>query len=232
MQRGNGSPAACAACKHQRKRCDNNCAMAPYFPASKTREFQAVHKVYGMSNVIKILRSIEREEDRRKAADSLVWEAVCRQRDPVLGSYGEFKKVADELKILKNQNQQLQEAYARASELIGWSSSGNGMNTATGGGSGGCRNNGLNYVNNNGYPRQIQIQEEVMTERDVSGAVLVVPQQHPTNGFAQQYCFPGRSPSSFGNTEKSLNSFTDNTISQNCFLFKKNVFLGVVLCFL
>ena len=193
MQRSNGgSPAACAACKHQRKRCDNNCALAPFFPASKTREFQAVHKVYGMSNVIKILRSIEREEERRRAADSLVWEAFCRQRDPVLGSYGELKKVAEEVKFLKNQNQQLQDAYAWASELIGWSSAGNGMNVGAGGG--GCRNNELSYVNNNGYTRQLQIQEEVRAETDVSATVLVVPQQHPTNGFAQPCCFPGGFP--------------------------------------
>lgn len=207
MQRGNGSPAACAACKHQRKRCDENCALSPYFPASKTREFQAVHKVYGMSNVIKILRSIESEDERRRAADSLVWEAFCRQTNPVLGSYGEFKKVVEELKFYKSQNQQLQEAYARASELIGWNRSSNGMNTAAAGASG-CRNNGLNYVNNNrnskldsisayGYPRQVQIQEEVRAERDAASAVLVVPQQHSTNGFTQQYCFPGMLPSNF-----------------------------------
>lgn len=99
---------ACAACKHQRKKCHETCPLAPYFPADRNREFQAVHKVFGVSNVTKMVKNV-REEDKRKAVDSLVWEAVCRQNDPVLGPYGEYKRVLEELKVCKllTQNQSI-----------------------------------------------------------------------------------------------------------------------------
>ncbi|TYK09538.1 LOB domain-containing protein 2 [Cucumis melo var. makuwa] len=112
MQRHNNgllqATPACAACKHQRKKCHETCPLAPYFPADRNREFQAVHKVFGVSNVTKMVKNV-REEDKRKAVDSLIWEAVCRQNDPVLGPYGEYKRVLEEVKVCKllTQNQSI-----------------------------------------------------------------------------------------------------------------------------
>ncbi|CAM8878389.1 unnamed protein product [Rhodiola kirilowii] len=100
----NGTRTACAACKHQRKRCDEKCILAPFFPSDRTREFQAVHKVFGLSNLQKIVKSLN-EEDKRRATDSLIWEAFCRQKDPVLGPYGEYRRLFDELKLYKSQLQ-------------------------------------------------------------------------------------------------------------------------------
>ncbi|XP_022140622.1 LOB domain-containing protein 2 [Momordica charantia] len=141
MQRHNNAAlqpaAACAACKHQRKKCHDTCPLAPYFPADRNREFQAVHKVFGVSNVTKMVKNV-REEDRRKAVDSLIWEAVCRQNDPVLGPYGEYRRVLEELKVCKllSQNQsQGQNPFAGYKPIMpcfgGW-------------------NNGTNSTNNNG----------------------------------------------------------------------------------
>ncbi|KAG5149874.1 hypothetical protein JHK82_016755 [Glycine max] len=105
---------ACAACKHQRKKCSENCILGPYFPSNKNQEFHAVHKVFGVSNITKLVKNAK-TEDRRKVVDSLIWEACCRQRDPIQGPYGEYtkvyneyKKVLDELKRFKSQNQLLQ----------------------------------------------------------------------------------------------------------------------------
>ncbi|TKY66794.1 LOB domain-containing protein 2 [Spatholobus suberectus] len=105
---------ACAPCKHQRKKCSENCILAPYFPSNRSREFHAVHKVFGVSNITKLVKNAK-EEDRRRVVDSLIWEACCRQRDPIHGPYGEYtkvyneyKKVLDELKRFRSQNQVLQ----------------------------------------------------------------------------------------------------------------------------
>ncbi|KAI6673043.1 hypothetical protein NL676_000949 [Syzygium grande] len=76
-----GAHAACASCKHQRKKCDDKCVLSPYFPVEKSTEFQAVHKVYGVSNVTKMVLGVC-EEDRRRLADSLVWEARLRAAGP------------------------------------------------------------------------------------------------------------------------------------------------------
>ncbi|KAK9664251.1 hypothetical protein RND81_14G028600 [Saponaria officinalis] len=100
-----GAHQACAACKHQRKRCTDKCILAPFFPAEKVREFQAVHKVFGVSNVQKIVRNLQNDEDRKRAADSLVWEALCRQKDPILGPFGEYRKIYDELKLYQTRVQ-------------------------------------------------------------------------------------------------------------------------------
>lgn len=116
MQRNNisGMHQACAACKHQRKKCSESCTLAPYFPSNRSREFHAVHKVFGVSNITKLVKNAK-EEDRRRVVDSLIWEACCRQRDPIHGPYGEYtkvyneyKKVLDELKRFRGQNQVLQ----------------------------------------------------------------------------------------------------------------------------
>ncbi|XP_071706102.1 LOB domain-containing protein 2 [Rutidosis leptorrhynchoides] len=91
---------ACASCRHQRKKCTEKCILAPFFPAEKTQDFQAVHKVFGVSNVTKLVKDLSRE-DGKKAVDSLIWEANCRLKDPVLGPLGEFQRVCEELRVYK-----------------------------------------------------------------------------------------------------------------------------------
>ncbi|KAG5547212.1 hypothetical protein RHGRI_013027 [Rhododendron griersonianum] len=77
---------ACAACKHQRKRCDSDvCPLAPYFPANKSEEFRNVHRIYGVNNLIRILHSVP-EHLRHRTAETLVLEAAMRKEFPVSGS--------------------------------------------------------------------------------------------------------------------------------------------------
>jgi len=46
----------CAACKNQRRRCPSDCIFSPYFPANDPQRFVSVHKIYGGSNVGKMLQ--------------------------------------------------------------------------------------------------------------------------------------------------------------------------------
>ena len=46
----------CAACRMLRRRCDSNCILAPYFPSDEIEKFSGVHKVFGASNVIKMIQ--------------------------------------------------------------------------------------------------------------------------------------------------------------------------------
>ncbi|CAN0913629.1 LOB domain-containing protein 2 [Linum grandiflorum] len=96
----NGAHSACASCKHQRKKCAEDCILAPVFPAEKTREFQAVHKVFGVSNVVKMMRRVE-ARDRERVAESLVWEANSRENDPVLGAMRQYQRLQEEKKQLE-----------------------------------------------------------------------------------------------------------------------------------
>lgn len=81
------SSSSCAACKFLKRRCSVNCQFAPYFRSDEPRKFAKVHKVFGASNVSKILNEVA-EEQREEAVNSLVFEAEVRLQDPVYGCIG------------------------------------------------------------------------------------------------------------------------------------------------
>lgn len=54
--RKQGAVSPCAACKLLRRRCTQECLFAPYFPADEPQKFANVHKVFGASNVNKLLQ--------------------------------------------------------------------------------------------------------------------------------------------------------------------------------
>jgi hypothetical protein len=45
----------CAACKLLRRRCAQECPFSPYFSPLEPHKFAAVHKVFGASNISKML---------------------------------------------------------------------------------------------------------------------------------------------------------------------------------
>ncbi|QCE12184.1 Lateral organ boundary [Vigna unguiculata] len=78
-----GSP--CGACKFLRRKCIPGCIFAPYFDAEQgTIHFATVHKVFGASNVSKLLLSIPVHK-RLDAVITICYEAQSRLRDPVYG---------------------------------------------------------------------------------------------------------------------------------------------------
>ncbi|MCD7462206.1 hypothetical protein HAX54_048002 [Datura stramonium] len=217
MQKASGA-GACASCKHQRKKCTEKCVLAPYFPAEKSREFKAVHKVFGVSNITKLVKNLK-EDERRRAVESLVWEAFCRQKDPVLGPYGEYKRVHDELNLYKSQYQQILQA-----------SSNNNNNNTDNNNNNNNNNNGMvydqattqglingwnintklinqenstmeswsSYNNNNKivnplhhHHHHLQNIEKLRTQNS-NGSIVIVPQQQAYNEFNQQYFLAGQ----------------------------------------
>jgi hypothetical protein len=82
---GAGSP--CAACKFLRRKCLPGCVFAPYFPPEEPQKFANVHKVFGASNVTKLLNELLPHQ-REDAVSSLAYEAEARVKDPVYGCVG------------------------------------------------------------------------------------------------------------------------------------------------
>ncbi|KAJ1393275.1 Lateral organ boundary [Sesbania bispinosa] len=79
------STAPCGACKFLRRKCGIGCIFAPHFGSDQgSARFAAVHKVFGASNVSKMLSSIP-EEHRNEAVSTLSYEAQARISDPVYG---------------------------------------------------------------------------------------------------------------------------------------------------
>ncbi|CAN1172943.1 LOB domain-containing protein 21 [Linum perenne] len=81
------SSSSCAACKFLKRRCTSNCIFAPYFRSDEPKKFAKVHKVFGASNVSKILTEVP-EEQREDTVNSLAYEAEARLMDPVYGCIG------------------------------------------------------------------------------------------------------------------------------------------------
>ncbi|KAL4576415.1 hypothetical protein LXL04_012508 [Taraxacum kok-saghyz] len=77
----------CAACKILRRRCVDKCVLAPYFPPTEPLKFTIAHRVFGASNIIKLLQELP-ESQRADAVSSMVYEANARLRDPVYGCAG------------------------------------------------------------------------------------------------------------------------------------------------
>ncbi|KAL3531246.1 hypothetical protein ACH5RR_010568 [Cinchona calisaya] len=80
---GSGSP--CGACKFLRRKCVRGCVFAPYFCHDQgAAHFAAIHKVFGASNVSKLLAHLP-VGDRCEAAVTISYEAQARLQDPIYG---------------------------------------------------------------------------------------------------------------------------------------------------
>ncbi|OIW21783.1 hypothetical protein TanjilG_10806 [Lupinus angustifolius] len=92
----------CAACKLLRRRCAKDCVFAPYFPADEPYKFGSVHKVFGASNVNKMLQELP-EYQRLDAVSSMVYEANARVKDPVYGCVGAISSLQQQVDMLQTQ---------------------------------------------------------------------------------------------------------------------------------
>ncbi|KAK9282921.1 hypothetical protein L1049_011146 [Liquidambar formosana] len=90
----------CAACKLLRRRCAQECPFSPYFSPHEPHKFASVHKVFGASNVSKMLMEVP-ESQRADAANSLVYEANVRLRDPVYGCMGAISALQQQVQSLQ-----------------------------------------------------------------------------------------------------------------------------------
>ncbi|KAK4778279.1 hypothetical protein SAY87_018466 [Trapa incisa] len=96
------SSSPCAACKLQRRKCTPECIFAPYFPADQPQKFAYIHKVFGASNVSKLLHELSVSQ-REDAVQSLAYEAETRLRDPVYGCVGLISILQQRLKHLQSE---------------------------------------------------------------------------------------------------------------------------------
>ncbi|XP_024540754.1 LOB domain-containing protein 4 [Selaginella moellendorffii] len=121
---GAGGMSPCAACKLLRRRCAKDCIFAPFFPPDEPQKFAYVHKVFGASNVNKMLQvrkplwidqsripssslSLSLQDlpvyQRADAVNSMVYEANSRIRDPVYGCVGAISALQQQVAQLQAQ---------------------------------------------------------------------------------------------------------------------------------
>ncbi|KAF3450339.1 hypothetical protein FNV43_RR06419 [Rhamnella rubrinervis] len=95
------SHSPCAACKFLRRKCTQECVFAPYFPPDQPQKFANVHRVYGASNVAKLLNELNTVH-REDAVTSLAYEAEARLRDPIYGCVGFISVLQNRLRQVQN----------------------------------------------------------------------------------------------------------------------------------
>ncbi|XP_020575344.1 LOB domain-containing protein 15-like isoform X2 [Phalaenopsis equestris] len=106
----------CAACKLLRRRCVLECPFFPYFSPSEPQKFAATHKVYGASNVSKML--MVPEAQRADTARSLVYEANLRLQDPVYGCMGAIIVLQKQVNELETELRRLKEELLKNSYSV------------------------------------------------------------------------------------------------------------------
>ncbi|KAK7270326.1 hypothetical protein RIF29_23387 [Crotalaria pallida] len=107
---GSGSP--CGACKFLRRKCVRGCVFAPYFCHEQgATHFAAIHKVFGASNVSKLLAHLP-VTDRCEAAVTISYEAQARVQDPIYGCVSHIFALQQQVVNLQAQLSYLKEQAA------------------------------------------------------------------------------------------------------------------------
>ncbi|CAJ1942741.1 unnamed protein product [Sphenostylis stenocarpa] len=101
----------CAACKLLRRKCTQECVFAPYFPPDNPQRFECVHRVFGASNVSKLLNELSVAQ-RDDAVKSLVYEAEARLRDPVYGCVGLISLLQQRLRQIQMELQSAKKEFS------------------------------------------------------------------------------------------------------------------------
>ncbi|KAJ8499626.1 hypothetical protein OPV22_010178 [Ensete ventricosum] len=121
---GCGSP--CGACKFLRRKCVSGCVFAPHFCHEKgAAHFVAIHKVFGASNVSKLLMHLP-PADRSEAVVTISYEAQARILDPVYGCVAHIFALQRQVVLLQAQLASLK-AQARLALGNGTTSPGEGI---------------------------------------------------------------------------------------------------------
>ncbi|OWM78835.1 LOB domain-containing protein 20 isoform X1 [Punica granatum] len=114
--------APCGACKFLRRKCVSGCIFAPHFGSDQgAARFAAVHKIFGASNVSKLLLHIPVNR-RHDAVVTISYEAQARLADPVYGSVSTILALQQQVASLQAeltmvQSQLINSRYAVANAL-------------------------------------------------------------------------------------------------------------------
>lgn len=104
---GSGFGSPCGACKFLRRKCAVDCVFAPYFCSEQgAARFAAIHKIFGASNVSKLLLRIP-DHDRCEAVLTIAYEAQARIKDPVYGCVSHIFALQQQVASLQAQLMQM-----------------------------------------------------------------------------------------------------------------------------
>ncbi|KAF2318839.1 hypothetical protein GH714_011077 [Hevea brasiliensis] len=123
-----GPGSSCGACKFLRRKCTSECVFAPYFSYDQAAtHFLAVHKVFGASNVSKLLLHLP-VQSRSDAAITISYEALARMRDPIYGCVAHIFALQQQIASLQEEIEIL--GHQMANLTVGIASHGSSQTTS------------------------------------------------------------------------------------------------------
>ncbi|KAF5930483.1 hypothetical protein HYC85_031356 [Camellia sinensis] len=118
MATGGGAGSPCGACKFLRRKCASDCIFAPYFCSEQgPARFAAIHKVFGASNVSKLLLHVP-VPDRCEAVVTIAYEAQARIRDPVYGCVAHIFALQQQVGIVACLQAQLMQVKSQLAQNV------------------------------------------------------------------------------------------------------------------
>ncbi|XP_006576098.1 LOB domain-containing protein 33 [Glycine max] len=113
-----GFGSSCGACKFLRRKCTSDCVFAPYFSYDQaSTHFAAVHKIYGASNVSKLLSHLP-IQNRSDAAVTISYEALARMQDPIYGCVAHIYALQHQVASLQEEIDALGNLVANSSVSV------------------------------------------------------------------------------------------------------------------
>ncbi|KAK3413338.1 LOB domain-containing protein 27 [Eucalyptus grandis] len=117
-----GTSQACAVCKFQRRKCHKECPLAPYFPADQPKMFQNAHRLFGVSNITKILKQAP-PDLKQEAMQSVIFESNMRAQYPVHGCCWYIRRLLCQLHQVTEELQHVNTQIAMCRDQVSASAS-------------------------------------------------------------------------------------------------------------
>ncbi|KAG9142894.1 hypothetical protein Leryth_016267 [Lithospermum erythrorhizon] len=187
-----GSP--CGACKFLRRKCVRGCVFAPYFCHEQgASHFAAIHKVFGASNVSKLLSHLP-ISDRSEAAVTIAYEAQARLQDPIYGCVSHIFSLQQQVVTLQTQLASLKEQATSQTYLDG--------------------------ANNSTNPREKQYEKAIPYPQDVQSWIHSSSQNYSSQ--IPQFHHNSSTYHEAGNMNHYNNPVGNNYGNSSCFLQEEN----------
>ncbi|XAR49939.1 hypothetical protein NMG60_11004125 [Bertholletia excelsa] len=91
---------ACAACKYRRRKCASDCLLSPYFPHNRHHQFRNAHRLFGVSNITKIIQHLSPSQ-KDAAMQTIIFESNVHAADPVGGCYRIIRDLSRQIEFAR-----------------------------------------------------------------------------------------------------------------------------------
>ncbi|KAK7342903.1 hypothetical protein VNO80_25861 [Phaseolus coccineus] len=93
---------ACGLCRYQHRRHDGSCHFGQYFPSNRSTEIDSACKLFGLANLLRLMRCAEPSE-RQVMADSILREANMWANDPIHGALGHILTLSNHIRSVERE---------------------------------------------------------------------------------------------------------------------------------